>query len=222
MRLIRRKLARPDGSVYSPLENKYAFPLYTLLHPVDGFAQFKPRQCQSWLVAGILLALLFLTELWAFFGTGFAFSMRRAIDFNMLVMLLKTLLLFALFVTANWGLCTLLNGKGTFKDIFCTVSYALVPYIAATAINTVLSHLLCGDEGVYMTVISVIGILWSVLLLICGLYAIHEYSVLQTVGSILLTLVGAAIIAFFMILFYTLMQQVVSFASSLLNEILKK
>ena len=60
-------------------------------------------------------------------------------------------------------------------------------------------------------------LLCAVMLLI-GLYMIHQYSFMGTVGSIFLTVIGMLIIAFLIVLLCTLIQQTVSFVRSIASE----
>ena len=69
-----------------------------------------------------------------------------------------------------------------------------------------------------MTIISVIGLLWSAVLLLGGLYAIHQYSFGKTLFSVLLTLIGMLIIVLVLVVFYTLIQQAFGFIHSLYQE----
>ena len=116
-------------------------------------------------------------------------------------------------------MCTLIEGKGTLPEILTTFSYALLPYLVSLLLNTILSNVFAQDEGSFMTIITYIGLVWTVLVMFVGLSAIHEYSVGKTVVSILLTVFGMAVILFLIILFYTLITQTVSFAVSVAQEI---
>lgn len=219
VRFLKKKMRVVDGTAYSPLETKWGLPIYTLLHPVDAFDQFKDRKTESVSIATGIVALWFVVDTLSFFFTGFAFSTARVTDFQLFVEIIKTLGLFILFVSANWSMCTLLNGKGTFKEIYCGVAYALIPYILSIGINTVLSNFLTESEGVFMTLITAVALVWSIAILVFGLITLHEYSFLKMLGSVLLTVLAMAVIGFLIVLFYTLMLQVYSFIDSLVEEL---
>jgi tetratricopeptide (TPR) repeat protein len=219
-KLIAKYSIVSEGSTYSKLESKYTFPIYTMFHPTDGFSQFKFRNNTSIRLSFGIIIAWFFTELVRYFATGVPFNTNQAIDFNPLITLTRTVGIFVLFAVANWAMCTLLDGKGTFKEIIATVSYSLIPYILSIFINTCMSNALVIEESVFMGIVSTIGIMWSFLLLFCGLLSIHQYSFSKTIFSIILTLLGIVIIVFLIILLYGLLQQAFNFLISVYNEAL--
>ena len=218
LRLLKKTLIAVNGSAFTPLENKYTFPLYTCIHPMDGFDQFKSRKCELYSLSVAILAGWFLAETASFFASGFIFNLHVAADYDLSVILFRTVGLFLLFVIGNWSVCTLLDGKGTFKEIFTSLAYALLPYILSLIINIGLSNILTINESVFISLVSTVGILWSAFLIFAAMSSIHQYSFWKMLGSILLTVLSMAILAFILILFYKLIQQVFSTAGSLISE----
>ncbi len=218
-KILKSKMKVVEGTAYSPLETKWGLPIYTLFHPVDSFDQFKDRKTESPLIATGIIILWFIIDTLSFFCTGFSFSTARVTDFNLLIEIFKTAGVFLLFVAANWSMCTLLNGKGTFKEIYCAVAYALIPYILSVGISAALSNVLTGSEGVFLTLITAVGTIWSIAIVAFALITLHEYSFGKMLGSVLLTFLAMAVIGFLMALFYTLMLQVWQFGKSIIEEL---
>ncbi len=218
-RILKKKMVAKHGSAYSPLETKWGMPIYVLMHPVDGFEQFRNRNIHSVPIAIGLVIAWFLVKVVQFFGTGFAFNENRAIDYDFFANIISTVGLYVLFIIANWAVCTLLNGKGRMKEIICVVAYALTPMLLTTLLNVVLSNTMTLDEQSFISIINVVGILWSAIILLLGLYTIHQYSFGGTIGSTLLTLLGMAVIALLIILFFTLLQQCYAFVLSIISEL---
>ena len=220
MKILRKNKVKvkDTSSAYSKLESKYTFPLYTLFHPADGFQQLKPRKIGSWRVVGILLVALFTVFTLQFFVTGYIFNMNRVIDYSLPIMVLKTVGIALLFIISNWAVCTLFNGNGNLKEISCVTAYSLLPLIAAMAVNVIASNFLSASEGALMNIVLTVGILWTFLLLMCGLSAIHEYNMTQTFFSTVATVIGMAVIVFLLIMFFSLMQQTISFIQSIVIE----
>lgn len=222
IRMLRRRLAPDGGSAYGRLESKYVLPLYTLAHPTDGFTQFKTRKIHSYRVAGLILIIWFFIKTLEFFCRGYIFNANNPLDYNVLIVLFQTAGLYVLFVVSNWAICTLFNGSGSFKEIVSVVAYSLVPMLIGSTINILLSNVLTHEEAVFTGLISSLCMLWSLILLLCGLHSIHEYSFSATIGSLLITIVGMAIIAFIAVMFFTLLQQTVNFFRSIFLEIALK
>lgn len=218
IKLVFKKLSAANGTAYTAMETKWLFPFYTLRHPVDGFEQFKTRNIASVPLAVGIVALWFVTEMLSKYTTGYIFDNSGG-NFNPMAVLAGTVGLFVVFVISNWCVASFLEGKGTFKAIVATVSYSLLPYVFSRILIIPLTNILASNEAVFITIISVIGYLWTGVLLLGGLYAIHQYSFSKTLVSVLLTLVAMIIIIFVMVIFYSLLQQAYGFIESLYQEI---
>ena len=207
-----------NGTAYTRMETKYLFPLYTLRHPVDGFEQFKTRNVQSvGLSIGIVLSWFSISVL-SKYATGFIFN-NNSMEFNPMAILIATVGLYVVFVVSNWCVASFLEGKGTAKDIICTVAYSLLPYVFSKLLAIPLSNILTEKEAVFISILSIIGLLWSGFLMVSGLYAIHQYSFSKTLVSLVLTILGIIIIIFVLVIFYSLLQQAYGFIESLYQEI---
>lgn len=213
-----KRLKRAHQGVYSVWESKGFMPLYVLAHPADGFSQFRQRKTYSLAIAAGIAVGWFLLSVLEFHGTGYIFNSNRSVDFSLFITLAKTVGLLALFILANWSICTLLEGKGRLTEIICTVCYSITPYLMTSLLCIGLSHFLTLEEVGFLSIIRAIGLLWSGLVLFIGLYSIHQYSTSKTLGSVLLTVVGMFIILFLIVLFYTLVTQTLSFGQSIYQE----
>ena len=218
IKFLKKLFIVKDGDVYSKIESKYTFPIYLLAHPVDGFDQFKSRKIQSYRVSFIIVILWTVLKSFQFFCMGYSFNMNRAIDYSFTNIFVQTIGVFFLFAIANWAVCTLFDGKGSLKEIMAVVSYSLVPLLLSILINVLLSNMLTADESAYLSIITAVGILWTVFLLLSGLYSIHQYSFSKTIVSVLFTIIGMAVIIFIVIMFYTLLQQCFDFIVSVYSE----
>ena len=219
VRFGKKKFAETHGTAYSVLETKFTFPLYTAIHPSDGFDQFKSRKITSYrMIFGFVIAW-FLLKTCQFFYTGFSFNMNRPLDYDFFVTLFFSVGLFILFVSSNWSVCTLLDGKGSLKEIMSVCAYSMLPYLVSILLSTMLSNILTVEEATFISLVTVIGLLWSALLLVIGLQSIHQYSFLKTISSIIMTVIGMFIIVFLIVLFYTLLHQTVNFVRSVMSEL---
>lgn len=219
MKFTIRKIKALSDSAYSVLEQKYTFPLYTLFHPADGFEQFKYRRnLPSYLNSAIIISAFFLVKVWQYFGTGYSFNDNTAEDYSIFATLLGTVVIYVLFVVGNWAVCSLFDGNGTIKEIAATTAYALIPYIVSQMLCTIMSNILTIDEGMTLSIITIIGVVWSALLLIIGLSAVNQYYIGKTILTTILTLFAMIVIALIAFLFFSLIQQVLYFFISIWNE----
>ncbi len=192
---------------------------HAVFHPVEGFEDMRWKKSGSLKIAFGIVFLLFLSELAYGRLYGFQFYAPNDKLFNIIPYIIKTIVLFAAWVVGNWSVCTLLDGEGTMRNICIYSAYALIPYIAQTFINVFLSHFLIRDEYVFMNIIRIIGIGWSVVLMFSAIKSVHQYSAGKTVFAIAGTIAAMFIMLFLAVLFLSLLQQVYVFISTVYAEI---
>jgi hypothetical protein len=192
---------------------------HAVFHPVEGFEDMRWKKSGSLKIAFGIVFLLFLSEIAYGRLYGFQFYAPNDKLFNIIPYIIKTIVLFAAWVVGNWSVCTLLDGEGTMRNICIYSAYALIPYIAQTFINVFLSHFLIRDEYVFMNIIRIIGIGWSVVLMFSAIKSVHQYSAGKTVFAIAGTIAAMFIMLFLAVLFLSLLQQVYVFISTVYAEI---
>lgn len=199
--------------------NQIQWLCYAVTHISDGFEDMRFRKSGSLKIAWIILFLLFFSRIAQERLYGFQFRSSYDKTFSIIPYIVSSFVIFFAWVIGNNAVSTFLDGEGSTKNIFIYSSYALVPYIAQSLINTLLSHILIRDEFVFMQAIRIIGVIWSVVLMFSAIKAVHQYSMTRTFVSIVLTIVAIFIMLFLLILFMALVQQLYLFISSLYTEI---
>ncbi len=194
-------------------------PLTVMIHPIEKTEEIRLRRLHSVPAASVIVFLFFMAEVVSYIYTGRVFNFNKPGSLNVLLIMLRTLLPFVLFVIANWCATTLMEGKGDFVQIFVLSAYALLPFTLSNYLVTLLSNILSADEITFLAVISGLGIAWTAFLLIAALMTVHQYSLFKTILSFAATAVGMAIIAFLLILFFSLIQEMINFANTIYFEI---
>ncbi|OPZ21177.1 MAG: Yip1 domain protein [Firmicutes bacterium ADurb.BinA205] len=193
---------------------------YAVTHPVEGFDDMRWKKSGSLKIAFLIVGLLFFGEIAddRLFGAQFFISYERI--FNVVPYIVRSIILFAVWVVGNWAVCTLLDGEGTMKNICIYSAYALIPYVAQLYINVILSHVLIRDESVFLDIIRIIGIGWTAVLLFSAIKSVHQYSFLKTAAAVLLTIAAMLIMLFLLVLMLALLQQIWIFISTVVTEII--
>lgn len=191
-----------------------------MTHPGDEIGEVKYKKEWDYKLATTILVLWFISSVAKRQLTAFVFNYNNPEKFNVLVILASTIGLFLLFVVINWAVTTLLAGKGKIGEIYCSVAYALFPYIITVFLSVAASHFAVADEGAFLTIIEVVGLIWSLFLLISVLREIHEYTFGKVFKSLLITVAGMAFVLFIGMLFVSLIEQLISFITSLFNELM--
>ena len=192
---------------------------HCIFHPVEGFEDLRWKKKGSMKIALIIVLLLFVSMVFNRQLTGFQFNKAYVKVFNVVPLIVQSVVYFFTWVLGNWSICTLLDGEGTLKKICIYSAYALVPYIACTFIAVLLSNVVVQEESVWIYAIQYLGLGWSVILMIQAMKAVHQYSFGKTLLSILGTFIAMLIILFLVILLLSLFQQVYVFVYSIYTEI---
>lgn len=124
-----------------------------------------------------------------------------------------------LFVVANWCLTTLFEGEGSFKDIFISVGYSLLPIAITTIPVTLFSNFVVAEELDILNLIVVLGFIWAGMLIFFGTMVTHDYTMGKNLVTTLGTIVGMAFIMFLGVLFTSLVMDMASFFTSIVSEI---
>lgn len=199
--------------------NELSWLKYAITQIFEGFDDMHWKKSGSMKIAWAILFLLFFSRIAQERLYGFQFRTSYDKTFSIIPYIVSSFVLFFAWVTGNNAVSTFLDGEGSTRNIFIYSSYALVPYIAQSLINTLLSHILIQDEIVFIQAIEIIGILWSAILIFSAVKAVHQYTPVRTAVSILLTLVAMFIMLFLLILFMALVQQLWLFISAIFTEI---
>jgi tetratricopeptide (TPR) repeat protein len=190
--------------------NKLKYLVHCLFHPIDGFSEMRYNHRQSLLLANACMAFYVFAEMFSIVFWGFQFGGRGGDGFLIIYLLAYTAVYYFLFVLVNWLLGTFLVGKGTFKQIWINISYALIPVSVFIIIETLLSRVLTLDEFAIMNYVYLIGWIWTCVLIF--------FAVRRNVFSILLTFVGMLIVIFIIFLLVSLVLQLSSFVGAVYEE----
>ena len=194
---------------------------YCLTHPFEGFFRMKEdKRKQSMAATIILYVLLAVSAIAKQQLTSYMFAdVESQLNLDVLKMVFTTLLPYMLWVVSSWCFTSLMDGEGNLKDIFCATAVAAIPVIAVNIVLIPLSYLMTSDESNLYDFISALGTILMLAYMFLSMMSTQQYSVLKAIGTAILTVVGMAVIAFVVILFFYLIQQVWGFISSVFSEI---
>ena len=203
------------------IKNKQVSLMFSaLLHPSDCFTEIKEKRQGSLMLCVISVLLFYVVTILNTLKGGFLFTIYDVASFNSVWLFIKTTGLVVLWVVANWMVCTLLGGRGRFKEIAIVTCYSLQPLIIEKVIRLLLTNVLLPSEASFLTISEAVAILWFLLLMIIGLLKIHDISMPRLIGTSVLSLAGVAAIVFLAIIIVILVQQFGGFIVTVVSEIL--
>ena len=194
-------------------------PFYTMLHPFNGFWEMKYERKGRLSVAFVIMALLVIATIVKRQFNGFVINFNNPEQLNSLAELKFIVLPFLLWCVANWSLTTLMDGEGKFTEIIIATAYSLLPLVLIYFPQVLYSNVITADESSFYYLLNTVAMIWFVWLLFTGTMTVHQYSAGKTVVTMLLTLVVMGIIIFLGVLFFSMLQQMISFVSSIYKEI---
>ena len=203
-------------------KTKLLVPLRFFAHPIDLFNDIKYEKRGSLGVANRLLALYFLEEIINYFAVAYLFSNNEAQSFSVWPILLRTVVLVLLWCITNWAMSTLQDGKGTFKEIYLAACYALTPLVLFSVPLNLITNMMTLSESMFYSAISSALTLWSLILVFLGTMVVHQFTVRKTIGSVLLSLGMIVIIAFLVLLGFSISQQMTTFVETIITELLRR
>lgn len=205
----------------TPLDKwgKTAYLFYTVIHPFDGYSEMRYNRKGSTLIANILVFLWFMVEAIKFNYRGFIFNSNEPEEFSVFALLVTTVGLSFMFCLSNWLFSTFFEGKGSFKNVWIHFAYSLVPMLAASLVEVVLSNVLTLDESFFITYLSLFGTAYTLFLMLVGNGELHQYSLKKNIFSAIASAVGVLIMMFVVFLLFNLYMQLEDFVTSVLEEI---
>ena len=203
----------------SRYKDSLRYALHVITHPFDGFWDLVHEKRGTIAAANTFLLLFLVIRDMKLILTNFQFISAPVQHINVLEEMGSLLLPFLVLCIANWAMTTLFEGKGRFKDIYMGMCYALVPYIIIQLPMILISNMLTYEEGSLYSVMISFSVIWSVFLVFVGLMEIHDYGPGKTFIFLIVTIVGAAVILFLMLVFFSLLSDAVAFFVSFYREI---
>ncbi|WP_419872482.1 Yip1 family protein [Candidatus Pristimantibacillus sp. PTI5] len=195
------------------------YTLHVAFHPFDGFWDLKYENKGKLRIA---LAILFGVTVMMILKrqyAGYVVNFNYPLDLNSIDELKYIVLPFLLWCVANWSLTTLMDGEGKFKEIVIATGYAMLPLILIYLPNILLSNVITLREASFYFLLESAATLWFVWLLFIGTMTVHQYTVMKTIMTMLLTVVVMGVIIFLGLLFFSLIQQIVSFVYTIYQEL---
>ncbi len=207
-------------SYRTKVRNKCQLPFFAMFHPSDGFDDLRYNHKNSLgMSLLIFLAFVLLSVIEQQF-TGLQIKLYDPDEVNIVQTFFSRAALLVLFTVSNWAFCVLVDGKAKLLDIWVVTNYSLLPYIFAGYIKVVLSNILTKDESVFLNFLMILGMLWSLVMIIIAFMIFHEFEMSKTILSLIITAIGMLLIVFLTFLLYSLYQQVSETLLTVFNEIM--
>ncbi|MCL1988939.1 MAG: YIP1 family protein [Firmicutes bacterium] len=195
------------------------FSLYTMRRPLDGFWDLIHEGRGSLAAAHTLVAIMIIVEILRLVLTNFQFININMETFSAWLIMGQILLPMLLWSLANWSLTTLFEGKGKISHIYMGTAYALTPMIIINAVLIPISHIITFEEGALYWVFTGLAVIWFVLLLLCAMKEIHDYTFGKAIITSLASILAIGIMIFIFIMFFAVVSGGIAYFYSIGQEL---
>ena len=125
-----------------------------------------------------------------------------------------------LWCVADWLVCSLFSGKGTFKEVFIVTAYSLVPLVALTFAEIIFTHLLSVSAMSVVYGIETAVWIYTFFLIIVGMMSVHEFDFFKFVLTGIVVVFFMVIVVFVGFMFVMLLSEVSGFVADVYNEVI--
>lgn len=194
------------------------FTPYFLRNPADAFYGVKHEGKVSVLSATILYIAAIVIFIVNKYACGFLFKTVQDGQFEVgmdLVMLIGGI---ALFLIACNLICSIRDGEGTFKQMYCSFAYALGPYVMLKPITFALSFVLTYNEAFIITLLDLAAVCLCLMLVVMMVKSLQNYNFTETFTALLLTLFTMLMIVIAMVIAAALVAQLWEFITAVWKE----
>lgn len=202
-----------------PLIDRLHYMWYFIKHPIEGAYGIKRQKKASYLSSNILFILFLFVNLYNKYGTGFVLKTVFDGRYDIIGDIAMAIGIFLLFTICSYLVSTINDGEGKLVELYTGYVYALVPYIILKPIIVLLSNGVTLNEKFLVQFSNFIMYSWVIILLFMAIKEINNYTVIETVKMILLTIFCALITVLLLFILYVLITQVMDFIQAIYGEV---
>ena len=204
---------------HKEIKTKLGYAFYCVGHPFDGFYVMKREKRSSLKVSiGIIIAVV-IGFIFSQRMTGFILNTKDPAEFSLIDEIVKVVGVFGIFCVINWCVTALMDGEGKLTDIICCTATGLIPLAVTLIPLTLISNVLIQEDVAFYYVIWAIVILYTAFLIIVGVMETHQYTLMKTLGVLIITILGMVVAVFLAMLFINLINTMYDFIIKIYNEV---
>jgi hypothetical protein len=190
-----------------------------LAHPIDFYNDLQ-EPGRARIRDGILMiALVIAFRMVSLLLSSILYQQREAFEISFVTEAVSIIVLWLTWSVSNWGVSTIQDGEGRFKEILVGSAYALAPYALLIIPISLLTNVMTLQEMPVYVFLTGFLFVWVAFLLIMKVKIIHDFTLYKLIFILLLTIVGMLIIWFVFIMIYGLVNQAFNFVFGIVKEL---
>ena len=190
-----------------------------MFHPFDGYWDLKREKRGNMKPALTIFAMFIVCYAVRTQFSGYVVTKTISSEVNVIYSVVLIVLPILFWIISNWCFSTLMEGEGTFKDIFMVTCYAMKPYVVLSIPLLILSHVLTLEEAMFYNVLNTVCWVWMLGLFFFGMMITHNYSLGKGIVTAILSIVGILIIIFLLLLVVSIVQGMYDYFYGIVKEL---
>lgn len=215
---VRRFCDRAHDFFDVRLLRELKFVTYFPRNPADAFYGVKHEGKVSVLSATILYIAVILIYIVNKYACGFLFKQIPDGYYEIGMDLVLLISGIALFLIACNLICSIRDGEGTFRQMYCSFAYALGPYVMIKPIAFALSFVLTYNEAFIITLLNIAAVALCLVLVVMMVKSLQNYNFRETFAALLLTLFTMLMIVIAVVIAAALVAQLWEFITAVWKE----
>lgn len=191
-----------------------------MTHPAQGFEALRYEGKGKLSDAVMIIAAFTAINLLSEWGTSFLFETNSPDTPRWGEIILKSVLPWIIWSVANYGISTISEGEGRFRDVVVGTAYCMAPLLFFSLPLALLTHILTFREYNFYSLFFNILILWTIVLLFIKVKETHSYDFGKTVWITAATAVGCVIMAGLYVILYGMALRGLYFVGEIVKEVI--
>ena len=189
-------------------------------HPLDGYYQIKRHDRVSVTTASIIYTALALVFIMYYEVTNIIFLEKTNVNILYELIILGSVLI--LWVVANYFICLINDGEGSFKNVYVSTAMSFTPLLFVAPVIILLSNVLTYQEAVFYNVPLTFTLIWVSIYFFFMIKEVHNYEVGETVNIIFKSMFTMLIMGIFVFVIYSLNSQMFTVSTEIARELIER
>mgnify|MGYP000053637296 FL=1 len=198
---------------------KVKIALNSFVHPFRSFEAVKYENLGSVKISVVISVLLYLSMFLRETATGFLYRETTIKNYNSIYTLIGSIGFMLLWSVSNFLVTSLFSGKGSFKEIYISTAYSLIPFVIYKFICVILMNFLPLSASGVLNGIGTAVVLYTVFIFIISMMTMHEYDFFKFLWTTVITLFMMLLIVFAIFLCSILLTQLKTFLEAIVTEL---
>lgn len=189
-------------------------------HPLDGYYQIKRKERVSVKTASVIYLMLGALFVMYYEVTNIIFLEKSNVNILYELIILASVLI--LWVVANYFICLINDGEGSFKNVYVSTAMSFTPALFVFPVIILLSNVLTYQESVFYSVPLTFTLIWISIYFFFMIKEIHNYEVSETVNIIFKSMFTMLIMGIFIFVVYSLNSQMFTVSTEIVREMVER